>query len=275
VRWGDERYVRIYCRDNGDWLALGWEAQALLCLAMRKTDRAGILDVGKNAARGLSAITGMPVEVVERALPILLEDGCLIANETKLVWRNFLEAQEAPATDAQRAREARARARDKAASRSVTVKQESLPPPSQNVTESSQPATDGHESSQPVTPFRSGSPSSLLSVPDHGREASRVKLRPDIGHNLVWCIKVAVERAQPKGGPWAPDTFAEENASRLLMGLGDLEKAMPDLERKIVLFSADPEMQPWTVKKFCDNYNGIGLPKIRKPGEMGKVNYRG
>ena len=124
MRWGDERYVRIYCRDNGDWLALGWEAQALLCLSMRKTDRAGILDVGKNAARGLAAITGIPVEVVERALPILLEDGCLIASGTKLVWRNFLEAQEAPATDAQRAREARARARDKLASQNVTETQE-------------------------------------------------------------------------------------------------------------------------------------------------------
>jgi hypothetical protein len=73
---------------------------------------------------------------------------------------------------------------------------------------------------------------------------------------------------------WAPDTFAEENAGRLLRGLGDVEKAMPGLERKIALFAADSEMQPWTVKKFCDSYNGIGLPKRRKPGEMGEVKWR-
>ena len=258
--------MRIYCRDNGDWLALGWEAQALLCLAMRKTDRAGILDVGKNAVRGLSSITGIPTEVVERALPILLEDGCLIANGNKLVWRNFLEAQEAPATDAQRAREARARARDKAASQNVTTNQESLPPPSQNVTESSRPATDGHEPSQPVTPFRSvpDPPSLIASSPDQSNWHAKP---PETAHDLVWAIKAAVEKAQPEHGMWAPDTFAHENASRLLLGLGDTQRAMPELERKIAIFAADPEMQPWTVKKFCDHYNGIGHAKGARPGQ--------
>ena len=139
------------------------------------------------------------------------------------------------------------------------------------------------ETSQGIMPLPSipslpSSPPPSLSASGSG--APRIaagplpKLRPDIAHNLVWCIKIAVEKAQPKGGPWAPDTFAEENASRLLVGLGDLDKAMPGLEKKIALFAADPEMQPWTVKKFCDNYNGIGLPKRRKPGEMGEVKWR-
>jgi hypothetical protein len=37
---------------------------------------------------------------------------------------------------------------------------------------------------------------------------------------------------------------------------------LPDLERRIELFAKDPDMQPWTVKKFCEKYNGIGLPKL-------------
>ena len=117
-------------------------------------------------------------------------------------------------------------------------------------------------------------PSSPLPAPDHGHPTHGEKMRPDSALNLVWAIKAAVEREQPKAGMWAPDTFAQENASRLLVGLGDLQKAMSGLERKIALFAADPEMQPWTVKLFCDRYNGIGLPKRRKPGEMGEVKWR-
>jgi hypothetical protein len=97
--------------------------------------------------------------------------------------------------------------------------------------------------------------------------------RPDTAYNLVWAIKAAVEKAQPKAGMWAPDTFAQENASRLLVGLGDAAKAMPELERKITLFAADPEMQPWTVKKFCDKYNGIGHAKPI-PGQPKQAVYR-
>lgn len=98
--------------------------------------------------------------------------------------------------------------------------------------------------------------------------------RPNTAHDLVWAIKAAVERAQPEHGMWAPDTFAQENASRLLVGLGDAAKAMPELERKIALFADDPEMQPWTVKKFCDQYNGIGHAKPNKTGQPPRAVYR-
>jgi hypothetical protein len=114
---------------------------------LRKCDRAGLLDVGRRKIQGLASIVGMPEEVVADALPILLEDGCLLDSGTTLVVKSFIEAQEAPSSDAQRAREARARARDKASSQNVTVE-------SRNVTESSQVVTVGHEPSQPVTLIR-------------------------------------------------------------------------------------------------------------------------
>jgi hypothetical protein len=137
MRWEDERYVRIYTRDTPDWLALGWEAQALFVFTTRKCDRAGILELGRSGTRGLAALVVMPLEVVERALPILLSDGCVQMNGTTLVIPNFIEAQETPQSDAQRQREARARARDRAQSRNVTEA-------SRNVTTVTDPVTPRH-----------------------------------------------------------------------------------------------------------------------------------
>lgn len=112
MRWEDERYVRVYTRDTTDWVALGWEAQSLFVLTMRKVDRAGILDLGKSGVRGLAALVAMPLEVVQRALPTLVEDGCVKLTGSVLVLPNFIEAQEAKQSDAQRKREQRARDRD-------------------------------------------------------------------------------------------------------------------------------------------------------------------
>jgi hypothetical protein len=145
MRWEDERYVRIYTRDTPDWLALGWEAQALFVFATRKCDRAGILELGRSGTRGLAALVAMPLEVVERALPILLSDGCVQMNGTTLVIPNFIEAQETPQSDAQRQRESRARARDRAASQNVTEE-------SRNVTSVTDSVTPGHAASHAVTP---------------------------------------------------------------------------------------------------------------------------
>jgi hypothetical protein len=114
MRWEDERYVRVYVRDTAEWLALGWQAQTLLVLLLRKADRAGIVHTGKAGVRGLAALVGMPLDVVTVALPALLEDGCLRGMEGGYVFPNFLLAQEAKSSDAQRKREQRARDRDKA-----------------------------------------------------------------------------------------------------------------------------------------------------------------
>jgi hypothetical protein len=110
--WSSERYVRVYTRDTADWLALGWEAQALFVLLLRKMDRVGSLDLGRHGARGLAALLRVPLEVVERALPLLLADGCIEQHETVLVCRNFIEAQEASMSAAARQKESRLRRRD-------------------------------------------------------------------------------------------------------------------------------------------------------------------
>lgn len=114
MRWEDERWVKVYTRDTGEWLALGWEAQALFLFALRKADRAGILKTGKMRTRGLAGMTGMPLDVVERVVPLLLEDGCLRETDGGYVIPNFLAAQEALTSASQRKRDQRERARDRA-----------------------------------------------------------------------------------------------------------------------------------------------------------------
>jgi hypothetical protein len=137
----------VYTRDTGDWNGLGWEARALFLALLRKCDRAGILDVGKKQITGLASIVAMPEEVVARALPVLLEDGCLVANGSLLVVRNYIEAQESAQTDAQRSRERRARDRDRELSQNVTRE-------SQSVTETTRASTDGHGEALRAVPSR-------------------------------------------------------------------------------------------------------------------------
>jgi hypothetical protein len=119
MNWGDERYVRIYTRDTTDWAIMCWEARALLVFILRKVDRIGVLDLGSRGLasggwRGLAELLRMPEEVVRRALPVLIEDGCveLQNGDRSLVVRNFIEAQEASQSGTVRQQESRLRRRD-------------------------------------------------------------------------------------------------------------------------------------------------------------------
>lgn len=135
--WSNERFVRLYTRDTPEWLCWCWQARALWPLLLRKADRSGVI-ANKLGARGLAALAGLPVDVVEAGLPDLLADGCLAEHQLGLVIPNYIEANEAPLSDKQRQRESRERRR-------VVTKRDSG---SQNVTER-------HEVSRDVTPRHS------------------------------------------------------------------------------------------------------------------------
>ncbi len=156
MNWPDERYVRVYTRDTTDWLGLSWQAQGLFCLLLRKVDRAGLLDLGKQGNAGLASHIGGPSawRDMEPALDELLRDGCVEVVGTSLVIRNFIEAQEAKQSDKVRQAESRNRRRDQVRHESpVPVTNRDIS--SRNVTERharSQGVTDGHTASQSVTP---------------------------------------------------------------------------------------------------------------------------
>ena len=112
MRWDDERYVRIYTRDTAEWMALSWEARALLVELLRKADRAGFVQTGKLETKGVAGLVRMPLDVVERALDELLEDGCISRVEKGYLFPNFVQAQETRSSPAQRKRDQRERDRD-------------------------------------------------------------------------------------------------------------------------------------------------------------------
>ena len=113
--WSNERYVRLYVRDTKTWCLLGWEGQSLLMLLLRRLDRCGILEGVCDADDVVVVLrNGLPLEVAETGLSRLLKHGVFESRSVGLVMPKFLEAQESKQTEAQRARESRARRRDAA-----------------------------------------------------------------------------------------------------------------------------------------------------------------
>lgn len=172
MRWEDERYVRVYTRDTVDWLALSWDAQALLMQLLRKVDRAGLLPLTRHGKKGVAVAVGHPGQWsrIEPALDELLADGCIEIRANVLLFRNFIAAQETPQSDKQRKAESRARAADLAAAGSVT-----------NPDTTSQNVTNGHETGQNVT---SGHAESRAVTSGHSMLCRSVPVRADPSQDL-------------------------------------------------------------------------------------------
>lgn len=204
MNFSDERYVRLYVRDTAEWLALCWQARAVFPLVLKACDRAGVIQIpgGERRIRMLAGLIHLPVEVVTPGIADLLEDGCVAEVALGYMVPNFIEAQEAKASDKQRMRDMRERRRDFAAAgidhhTSQNPKYSKKPPVTQrnnvfsgpgfepkndvptsaqnppDVTErngQSRSATDGYADEQNVTPYRA--------VPLYKQQGARERLRP-------------------------------------------------------------------------------------------------
>lgn len=150
MRWDDERYVRVYTRDTPEWCLLSWQARALFLFLLRAADRAGIVPVGRSGTKAVAALLRVPLEMVDEALPELLNDGCVLwtPDNAKLLIPNYIVAQESPQNDASRKRTERERARARAMG--CHEVDHGRDDPSRFV-------TDGHESARHVTPSRAAS----------------------------------------------------------------------------------------------------------------------
>lgn len=159
--WTNEEFVKVYRRETDDDLLLSWEARALWSAMLIKFDRSGLLET-RRGMRGLAAIVRIPIDVVERAVPELLEDGRLTHVEMGYFSKNFLAAQEASKSDKLRQRESRVRRAEVA--RASEIRSE----PHIDVTNrdhSSRAVTGGHAASQPVTLCSALLDSALLREP--------------------------------------------------------------------------------------------------------------
>lgn len=109
--YSNERYVRIYTRDTTTWKLLDWKGRTVMLHALRRADRAGVLDVGGRGVRGLTTLLELPIEIVADGLAQLLEEECIVERGPVYVFPRYIEAQEAVQTTAHRSREYRERRR--------------------------------------------------------------------------------------------------------------------------------------------------------------------
>jgi hypothetical protein len=261
VRWGDEKYVRVYTRDTLDWQALSFEAQGLMTLILRKVDRAGLAKLGKHGKRGVAMLVCHPTRwsAIEPALEELLADGCVRIEGDTLVVPNYIEAQEAPQTDAQRKRAQRERDRDLAAAGVTKTGIES-----RNVTECHEAPTDGHEQSQGVT---SGHSDPIRSVPSDPDPPSRASARvaddvptvplsePGKPSARLVLSQLGAIRAEVIGGSalfWQPGPKTVEKAARWLADMptdavGDIQPAM-----RLACAKVRDSADGWTGTKMAD-----------------------
>lgn len=184
LRFGDERYVRVYTRETLAQANRRWEARCTLNELFKRVDRAGLLSLAgsRNHAQSIATLIRYPVEVVESGLQALVEDGTITItgdpNRQVLFIPNFLEAQECATSDAarQRAHRENVAAKQRAArlgmiqlsfdlpaAKSGTRMKTAVPDiqrpaipdlPVTNRDEMSRPVTAGNEPSQIVTPSR-------------------------------------------------------------------------------------------------------------------------
>ena len=142
--WSNERYVRVYTRDTTTWKMLDWRARTLLLHLIRKVDRAGVLEVGEDGLEGVAAMVELPLEIVEEGLAQLVARKTIVSANGAVVLPNFMPAQEATSSDAQRKRDQRERHR-------ATAMGAHLVDYVTHRDGRSRTVTDGHETGQKVT----------------------------------------------------------------------------------------------------------------------------
>jgi hypothetical protein len=76
IDWSNEDFSRLYKRETDDDLMLSWEAEAVWHKFLKKCDKSGYLAT-RRGVQGLAALLRIPLDVVERVLRELLEDGRL------------------------------------------------------------------------------------------------------------------------------------------------------------------------------------------------------
>lgn len=109
--WANERYVRFYISETADQAAWSWQARMLWPWLLNKADRAGVVAT-RTGARGVAALTRLPVDHVEAGIADLLVDGCVEEwSGGGYSIRNFIEAQNTPSSNSKRGAEMRARER--------------------------------------------------------------------------------------------------------------------------------------------------------------------
>src|SRR5262245_48785091 len=109
--FANEPYVRVYRRDSQTWRRLGFEGQGCLMFLLRRTNLAGAIELeGFEPWQAAVSFCGVPEAVARVGLERLQAEGCVTVADGRLAFPRYAEAQEAPASMAERQRESRAKA---------------------------------------------------------------------------------------------------------------------------------------------------------------------
>jgi hypothetical protein len=206
--FANERYVRLYVRDTITWLRLKFEGQTILALMLRKADRAGVIDMDPDIEPWEAAmlhLPGCPEPFAKLGMGNCLKQKCIVHDGDRLVFPRYIEANETPMSDKQRAKESRAKRAlldqfdqlslplqsQRAPSQSEVQASRFVTPPSQIVMPASHAVTPRHAESHAVTPCRTvpyrAVPSSLLetnsslSKPDTSSPDARARAGCGVG----------------------------------------------------------------------------------------------
>lgn len=177
--WTNERWVKLYTRDGGDLMAVGWQGRLIWYELLRKVDPAGILCAEPDLLPGLLRI---PVEVFELGWPRMVQRGMVTIRDGRVIVPNFIEAQEARASDKQRQRESRARRRAAALAEASVTKRDATG--SQAVTKPSHPVTSGHAKSRDE-----------MKRDEMKRELSSSSAKPNIDPDLLNVLQYLMEES--------------------------------------------------------------------------------
>jgi hypothetical protein len=155
VDFANERYIRVYTRNTTTLKLLGFDGRAVLWHILREMDRSGVLDLGGLAPWEAAMLhSGCSEEVARAGIDACLKRECLVHDGDRLVAPRYIEANETPQSDKQRAKESRERRAviTGAQPSNVTNRDASITERDATVTERVENVTPRHTLSHGVTP---------------------------------------------------------------------------------------------------------------------------
>lgn len=106
--WSDEHYVKLYTRDSLTWRSWKWETRTTFLHLVRKVDGSGFIESGRmDPVDALVLQLDLPKSVVSVGLEQLVADETCESTDRAIFLINFVAAQEARKTEAQKKRDYR------------------------------------------------------------------------------------------------------------------------------------------------------------------------
>lgn len=263
--WQNERYVRLFVRNTTTWRRLGWDGQCLLMHLLRMVDRAGVLDIeDMTPAEGAALHTFAPADVAERGMDKLIQYGVVRHESGRLIFPNYMDAQECVMSDKLRAKMSREK---RSASRDVTQALQD----EQIRHDESRRVTSNHAASlQPCLPSRAD-PSVPIQPSAQPMAAAAAELRL-VSDELVPDPELA---AASKGRLWLMDvmqTLAPDHGGKWRRAYAIIA-SKPAAERAIAAATLAPEAQKPSVRRMLTPQHIVdhwGLySRGEKPGPAG------